>query len=68
MGDVGTHCVNLLEYVIGEPIVELCADKSTFLPNRTLDEDVNILLRFQNGGKGVLTISQIATGEENGLR
>ena len=68
LGDVGTHCVNLLEYVTGDPIVELCADKSTFLPDRTLDEDVNVLLRFRGGGKGVLTISQVATGEENGLR
>ena len=67
MGDVGTHCVNLLEYVTGDPITELCADKSTFLPDRTLDEDVNALLRFEGGGKGVLTISQVATGEENGL-
>ncbi len=68
LGDVGTHCVNLLEYVTGDPITELCADKSTFLPGRTLDEDVNVLLRFRGGGKGVLTISQIATGEENDLR
>ena len=68
MGDVGTHCVNLLEFVTGDPIVELCADKSTFLPDRKLDEDVNALLRFKGGGKGVLTISQISTGEENGLR
>jgi predicted dehydrogenase len=68
LGDVGSHCVNLLEYVTGDPIVELCADKSTFLPSRKLDEDVNVLLRFQGGGKGVLTISQVATGEENDLR
>lgn len=67
MGDVGTHCVNLLEYVTGDPITELCADKSTFLPDRALDEDVNALLRFKGGGKGVLSISQVATGEENGL-
>lgn len=67
IGDVGTHCVNLLEYVSGDPISELCADMSTFLPDRTLDEDVNALLRFKGGGKGVLTISQVATGEENGL-
>ena len=67
MGDVGTHCVNLLEYVTGDPIVELCADKSTFLPDRVLDEDVNALLRFKGGGKGVLSLSQVATGEENGL-
>jgi predicted dehydrogenase len=68
LGDIGTHCVNLLEYVTGDLIVELCADKSTFLPDRTLDEDANILLRLKGGGKGVLTISQIATGEENALR
>ncbi len=67
LGDVGSHCVNLLEYVTGDPITELCADHSTFLPDRTLDEDVNVLLRFKSGGKGVLTISQVATGEENGL-
>jgi predicted dehydrogenase len=67
LGDVGTHCVNLLEYITGDQIVELCADKSTFLPDRKLDEDVNILLRLQGGGKGVMSISQIATGEENGL-
>jgi len=67
LGDVGTHCVNLLEYVTSDPITELCADKSTFLPDRVLDEDVNALLRFKGGGKGVLAISQVATGEENGL-
>ena len=67
LGDVGSHCLNLLEYVTGDPVCELCADASTFLPDRVLDEDVNMLLRFRGGGKGVLTISQVATGEENGL-
>ena len=67
LGDVGSHCVNLLEYVTGDPITEFCADKSTFLPDRKLDEDVNALLRLKGGGKGILTISQVATGEENGL-
>jgi predicted dehydrogenase len=68
LGDNGTHCVNLHEYVTGDPIVAICADKSTFLPDRKLDEDVNALLRFRNGGKGVLVISQVSTGEENGLK
>jgi predicted dehydrogenase len=68
MGDVGTHCMNLLEYITQDPVTELCADKSTFLPDRSLDEDVNALLRFEGGGKGVLTISQVAPGEENGLK
>ncbi len=68
LGDVGSHCLNLLEFITGDPVTELCADKSTFLPDRKLDEDVNALLRFKNGGKGVLTISQVAPGEENGLK
>lgn len=68
LGDIGTHALHLAEYVTGDAVVELCADKSTFLPDRTLDEDANVLLRLQGGGKGVLTVSQIATGEENALR
>ena len=68
LGDLGVHCLNLLEYVTGDPVASICADTSHFLPDRTLDEDANILLRLKGGGKGVLTISQIATGEENGLR
>lgn len=68
LGDVGTHTANLLEYVTGERITELCADTSTFLPDRRLDEDANILIRLSGGGKGTIAVSQIATGEENALR
>ncbi len=68
VGDIGTHAFNLVEYVTGDVVTAVCADKSIFLPDRTLDEDINALLRLKGGGKGVLTVSQIATGEENGLR
>jgi predicted dehydrogenase len=68
IGDIGTHALHLAEYVTGDAVTELCADKSIFLPDRKLDEDVNALLRLRGGGKGVLTVSQVATGEENGLR
>jgi predicted dehydrogenase len=68
IGDIGTHALHLAEYVTGDPVTEVCADKSIFLPDRKLDEDVNALLRLRGGGKGVLTVSQVATGEENGLR
>ncbi len=67
MGDVGTHCESLLAYITGEEIVEVCADFTTFLPGRPLDDDANLLLRFKGGGRGVMTISQVATGEENNL-
>src|SRR5688572_9143594 len=67
LADCGSHAFNLLEYVIGPRVVALSADKSTFLPGRVLDEDVNVLLRLEGGGKGVMSVSQIATGEENAL-
>jgi predicted dehydrogenase len=68
VGDIGTHALNLVEFVTGDVVTAVCADKSIFLPDRTLDEDINALIRLRGGGKGVLTVSQIATGEENGLR
>jgi len=67
LGDVGSHALNLMEYITNDRVTRICADKSTFLPDRELDEDVNVLLHLNGGGKGVLTISQIATGEENNL-
>ena len=67
MGDIGTHAENLAEYVTGLRITELCADVSIFVPGRQLDDDGNVLLRFDNGAKGILHASQIAAGEENNL-
>lgn len=67
VGDIGTHAENLAEYVTGLKISELAADLSTFVEGRLLDDDANILLRFENGAKGVLHCSQIAVGEENNL-
>lgn len=67
LGDCGCHAINLLEFVLGPQVTSVCADKSTFLPDRVLDEDVNLLLRLRGGGKGVMTLSQIAIGEENAL-
>ncbi|HEY0752708.1 MAG TPA: Gfo/Idh/MocA family oxidoreductase [Ktedonobacteraceae bacterium] len=67
IGDIGTHGENLLEFITGLKIARLCADLSSFIENRQLDDDANILLRMENGGKGILTCSQIAAGEENAL-
>ncbi|GAB3887855.1 Gfo/Idh/MocA family protein [Spirosoma agri] len=68
MGDIGTHAENLAEYVTGLKISELCADLTSFVPGRQLDDDGNVLLRFEGGAKGVLHASQIANGEENSLK
>ncbi len=68
MGDIGTHAENLAEYMTGLKIEELCADLTTFVPGRKLEDDGNVLLRFTNGARGVLYASQISAGEENALR
>lgn len=67
MGDIGTHAENLAEYVTGLHITEVCADLSTFVDGRLLDDDGNVLIRFENGAKGVLHASQISAGEENNI-
>lgn len=67
MGDIGTHCENLVQYITGLEIVELCSDLSSFVENRELDDDGSVLIRFNNGAKGILWASQIAVGQENGL-
>lgn len=68
MGDIGTHAENLAEYITGLKITELCADISTMVDGRKLDDDGNVLLRFKNGARGILYASQISAGEENNLR
>ncbi|QDH79160.1 Gfo/Idh/MocA family oxidoreductase [Echinicola soli] len=68
MGDIGTHAMNLAEYVSGLKLDRLCADLNTSLPGRTLDDDGIVLLKFDNGASGVLMASQVATGAENNLK
>lgn len=68
LGDIGTHAENLAEYITGLKITELCADLHTHVSGRRLDDDTNVLLRFDNGARGVLHASQISAGEENALR
>ncbi len=68
MGDIGTHAAHLAEYVSGLRITELCADLTTFVEGRLLDDDGSVLLHFEEGAKGVLMASQISAGEENAVR
>jgi predicted dehydrogenase len=68
IGDIGTHAFHLAEFISGLKATELLADLSSFVGQRKLDDNANILLRFDNGAKGSLWSSQIATGNENALR
>lgn len=67
MGDIGSHAANLVEYVSGKEITHVCAELTTFVEGRKLDDDGIVLLKMQDGIKGTLQASQIAAGEENNL-
>jgi predicted dehydrogenase len=67
MGDIGTHAENLARYITGLHIESLCADLTTFVKGRQLDDDGNILVRFVGGAKGIIHSSQISVGDENNL-
>src|ERR1700710_3152191 len=68
MGDIGTHAAHLAEYISGLKITQMCASLNTVVEGRPLDDDGNVLLKFDNGANGVLMASQVAAGEENALR
>ena len=68
MGDIGTHAFNLLEYVGGLAVTQLCADLHAVVPGRRLDDDGAVLLRLAGGASAVLMATQIAAGEENNVR
>jgi predicted dehydrogenase len=67
IGDIGTHAAHLAEYISGLKISQICADLNIVVEGRSIDDDGNILLRFDNGANGVLIATQIAAGEENAL-
>jgi predicted dehydrogenase len=67
MGDLGSHAENLARYITGLEIEELCADMTTFVKGRRLEDDGNVLIHYKGGARGVLYASQISPGEENNL-
>lgn len=64
LGDIGTHAFHLAEYVSGLQVTEICADIGTIVPKRLLNDDISILLKFKNGARGALMVSQVAAGDE----
>ena len=68
MGDIGTHAAHLAEYITGSKITDVCAELNTLVEGRIMDDDGAVMLKFDNGAKGVLMASQVAAGEENALK
>lgn len=68
IGDIGTHAFNLAEFIACDEVEALCADAHIFVEGRRLDDNAHMLLRFKGGARGMLWCSQVAPGQENGLR
>ena len=68
LGDIGSHAHNLVRYVTGLEVQRLFADLGTVVDGRKLEDDATVLLELEGGIRGVLSVSQISTGERNNLR
>ena len=67
LGDIGCHAQHLASYVTGQQLAEVAADVAAVVPGRRADDYAGILLRFENGARGVLWATQAAAGAEHGL-
>lgn len=68
IGDIGTHAFNLADFIVGIPVQEIAAELTTFVPGRRVDDNVQVMLRYANGARGLLWASQVAPGNENNLK
>ncbi|MDR5861105.1 Gfo/Idh/MocA family oxidoreductase [Halomonas eurihalina] len=79
LGDLGSHILNMAEYLTSQRIGEVCGQLQTVIPLRTLpdggggmgevenDDQAQALLRFDGGLIGNLETSRVATGRKMGL-
>ncbi|WP_283195128.1 Gfo/Idh/MocA family oxidoreductase [Rhizobium sp. AN80A] len=68
IADIGTHAWHLAQFVSGQRVTELLADIASLVPGRRLDDNAHVLLRFENGARGTMIITQVAPGNDCGLR
>ena len=67
IADIGVHAFTLAEFVSGLRVERVLADLAAVVEGREVDDDANCLLQLSGGARGVLTASQVATGEGNRL-
>lgn len=68
LGDIGTHAYHLASFVTGLRAESVCAELSRLVPGRQLDDNVQAMLRYPHGVRGMLWASQVASGCANALR
>ncbi len=65
--DIGTHAHHLGAYVTGLDLESLCADVGHVVPGRQVDDYASLLLRYSNGARGSMWVTNAASGAEHGL-
>lgn len=68
LGDIGTHAHQLMRFITGKEIAELSAEVGSIVPGRIVHDFTGALLRLEDGGRGVLWVTQAAAGMENSLK
>jgi predicted dehydrogenase len=66
-GDIGTHAFNLLRFMTGLKPEAVACNLKVFESGRKLDDYGQAAIRFENGGLGCVTASQVSHGRENDL-
>ncbi|MBB6480653.1 Gfo/Idh/MocA family protein [Spirochaeta isovalerica] len=68
MGDIGTHAHNIIRYVTGQEVSQICAEAGAIVPGRIVDDFAGALLRMEKGARGSYWVTQAAAGVENSLK
>lgn len=68
MGDIGTHAHNLLRYITGLEVLEVCGERGAIVPGRKVDDYAGALLHLEKGARGSFWVTQAAAGVENSLK
>jgi predicted dehydrogenase len=68
MGDIGSHAHNLVRFITGLEVASVSAEVGTIVPDRLVHDYAAAMLRFDNGARGSLWVTQAAAGVENCLR
>lgn len=68
VGDIGSHIENMVSYMTHLKIKSLSARLDILVENRKLDDNATIMLDYHGGARGLYWCSQIAVGNDNGLR
>ena len=68
IGDIGTHAYHLSTFITQLRAQTLCADLSSFVKGRRLDDNAHVMIRYDNNVKGMIWASQVAPGNGNNLK